>query len=1107
MFIRDVYRILCFLATASAFAAGVDFLPSGALSVDDTARFGVAHYSDRWEPGSQLDPGLKAAVTREESSFRYRLDWPLRGGCRADLSLKVTPAGPGCRLLEYEFRGDRPIPTNSLSLQMESPVHLCFGRPIRLNGTEFLFPEKTPKNSTIAVQKEVRRIEIPLRTGLLIIEPRTPADVMLVDFRVFRQNNFGLRINFTPFNGKITRSSLALYLRFEPYQVRKLNLAAAANMGFVDEVADDRKGGWTDQGPLNDLRALKERKIEVPPVEFEILDPAKNNGNSCLVLGGGGRQYFPKHAAVAAGGERLRTLFLLHAIAWPPAQGTSIGTITARFRDGSRYMVPVVAGRDVGNWWQPTQLKNGIVAWQGSSPESSVGLYLSRFELPDKPLAGIDFDSNGKSVWMIVAACGSPQQVYFAEAISYRFLRDENWRPFTNQREVKAGSALDFSFLLDAPAGKYGPIRNVNGHFEFENQPGRTVRFYGVNLCMWANFLSREECDQLAERLSRIGYNAVRFHHFDRDVIQAKSRCSTELDMQRLDQMDYLFAALKKRGIYITTDLFSLRSVRPGEFKQLPQLLGGRNYKLAAMLLPEVNANLKEFARRIFSHKNPYTGLTWGEDPALIGVSIINENTILHLLGFISNSPLQPIVQKQFEEWCRAGSITVTEANRKEELHRFLLEKYARYYQDMKLFLRKVGVRAPITDQNYISTPNAFSQRSRYDYVDNHMYWDHPLFLGKAWSLPAQFRNESVLLSRLKVPAELGPVRVFGLPYTITEFDYCYPNRCRGEGAVVFGAYAAMQDWSGVYRFAYSHSRDNMFSVDRIETFDVVNDPVRLLTERIGMAFFIRADVKVADEAFPVAVSKRPWQNYRGVYPPGAQELTLFGRTGSVQYDGGGRFTPALPPGSRAVYALTPELKKGSGLPLLTGKSAETVLPELRKNGLLSAADVSDDLQRIRSLTGELSADLKAGTFLAVTPRSEAMILPEANQVQGRFLRARATLGFAVLAAIALDGEPLREARRILLLHVTDVQEEGIRYATRDMQVILENATSRQLLARRGVAELELRTAGTGWKLFALDFSGQRLGEIPVRTTKEGIRFTADSFAGKNVVFAYELIR
>jgi len=63
-----------------------------------------------------------------------------------------------------------------------------------------------------------------------------------------------------------------------------LDLSKAANMGFADEIAGDGKGGWTDQGSLNDLREFTLRGLnKLQYVDFYIIDPEENDGKSCIV--------------------------------------------------------------------------------------------------------------------------------------------------------------------------------------------------------------------------------------------------------------------------------------------------------------------------------------------------------------------------------------------------------------------------------------------------------------------------------------------------------------------------------------------------------------------------------------------------------------------------------------------------------------------------------------------------------------------------------------------------------------------------------------------------------------------------------------------------------
>ena len=61
-------------------------------------------------------------------------------------------------------------------------------------------------------------------------------------------------------------------------------LDQVANMGFADDVAGDGKGGWTDQGAENDLSMLPVGRHRLGGIDFEIIDPAKNNGRSVLTM-------------------------------------------------------------------------------------------------------------------------------------------------------------------------------------------------------------------------------------------------------------------------------------------------------------------------------------------------------------------------------------------------------------------------------------------------------------------------------------------------------------------------------------------------------------------------------------------------------------------------------------------------------------------------------------------------------------------------------------------------------------------------------------------------------------------------------------------------------
>lgn len=62
-----------------------------------------------------------------------------------------------------------------------------------------------------------------------------------------------------------------------------------------------------------------------------------------------------------------------------------------------------------------------------------------------------------------------------------------DWIPWKHAAEpALAGSALDMSFLLDAPAGRHGFLKVQGDRFVFED--GTEARFWGGNLFGEANF-------------------------------------------------------------------------------------------------------------------------------------------------------------------------------------------------------------------------------------------------------------------------------------------------------------------------------------------------------------------------------------------------------------------------------------------------------------------------------------------------------------------------------------------------------------------------------------------------------------------------------------------
>lgn len=644
------------------------------------------------------------------------------------------------------------------------------------------------------------------------------------------------------------------------------------------------------------------------------------------------------------------------------------------------------------------------------------------------------------------------------------------WRRYQQQLDVDAGSALDFSGLLDAPAGKYGHLTSRDGHFVFARQPDRPVRFYGTNLCFSANFPGHDQADKLADRLARMGYNSVRLHHYDWGLTDRKAADSVTLDSEQLDKIEYLVGALKKRGIYITIDLYTYRQTRAGEIPEIgmPVRTG---YKALVPILDSAMANWQAFARNLLTHRNPYTGMTWAQDPALVSICPLNEDP---LGGEYRALPeVSKLYDQRFEAWLKQHPQPIEPDNlRQQALARFLTQTQIEANRRMAEFLRGLGVTAMLTGVNCIDSMGLTPVRAELDYVDNHAYWDHPGFPEKPWSLPMSYGNTSVLAAGAVVPRGMFPTRIVGKPFVVTEFNYCMPNRYRSEGGPVIGAYAALQDWDGLWRFAWSHDLQNTLTVSPATNFDVGTDPIAMLSDRIGILMFLRRDVAPGRQMIPVRVS-----DAMAYTRPAGWGATPFGD--AINYMG--------------LYT-----RIGS---IWDAQAKGVVLP----NPPIPADAINREQRYARSDTGQIELAGNMGTFRVVCPRTESFTLLKAGRLNGTVADVEVDAA-ATVAVTAMDGKDLPASSRLLILHLTDVQNTGTLYG-RTSLTLLEKWGQLPHLVRSGRATMRLRLAGQRpASFYPLDSAGKRQTAIPV-VQKDGIlELAMDTSAGASPSLAYELV-
>ncbi|MCZ7637829.1 MAG: hypothetical protein M5U12_18415 [Verrucomicrobia bacterium] len=705
-----------------------------------------------------------------------------------------------------------------------------------------------------------------------------------------------------------------------------------------------------------------------------------------------------------------------------------------------------------------------------------------------------------------------------------------DWIPLQPELDIEPGSALDFSTMgmVDAPAGKHGwVIVNRAGHFAFESSPEVSRRFYGVNLCFGAHYMSKEEADRLAERLVRLGYNALRIHHYERDLTQGQ-RPTTKLNPQKLDQFDYLMAALIRRGIYLTTDLFVSR---PVPWRDIGVDRDGSVPMDTFKILVPVHAgafeNWKAFSRALLDHVNPYTQRRYADEPALAWLSMINEG---NFGNFLKDLRTYPEWQQAWNGWLarrypdRAalakawggelgegeelaqGSVALPEniydsKLRTRDCLRFFAETERDMVTRMKRFLREdLGCRALVSNANsWTRFTTDQGARAVYDYVDDHFYVDHPQFLEGSWRLPSRCPNTSPLAGGATGGRNLSFTRLFDRPFTITEYNYSGPGRFRGVGGILTGALGALQDWDGIWRFAYSHSREAMFTPSRINYFDMACDPLGQAAERASLLLFLRGDLQPAPHSVAVVMTPADLAEPPKKVPtlaPSWHWLAWVTRIGTHWLAEPARTLPhdlVLPLGWK-----TPADAWGPKDALIAnpyGIDDAALWSAVKQRGLVTSENVTDPARKsYQSETGQVWIDAPSDRLVLDTPRTAGGYAPAGQTVHAA--QAGVTLRMAGADATvwvsALDREPIRGSRRLLITHLTDLQNTDIKYAEEARQTLLDWGRMPHLI-RAGKADVSLAASLPGrYRVWALAPSGRRLAEVPSTKNEGQLTFTAD---------------
>lgn len=414
------------------------------------------------------------------------------------------------------------------------------------------------------------------------------------------------------------------------------------------------------------------------------------------------------------------------------------------------------------------------------------------------------------------------------------------------------------------------------------------------------------------------------------------------------------------------------------------------------------------------------------------------------------------------------------EAFRLDEL-RFLHDTEVAYWKGICDYVQgELGAKMPVTGTALgCTTPRVAAETV--DFVDGHSYWQHPEFPGRPWD-----QDNWIVRNRAMVDdpagstiAELAAYRVFGLPYTVTEYNHPAPQLYAAEGFPLLAAYAAFQGWDGVFTYTYAHRDWERDTVDNF--FDLKADPVKLAVQpacadivahgRIAPAPGVTIGRLSPDDELRIMLKGRPWSFSPSAYDGGAPRLAWQESLLGVD---AGRTAPA---GGQAQAGTLRWETDAAGKGLVSFQQRTCA-------GLIGFA-------RGRKLSVSRQTAGTAGEFMTITPGATSLG------------------GFSVVLVNSVEGQALGEDGRYLITSVT-------RWANKDMGWNKEGTSvgrdwgSGPSLCEGVPLELTMARGGRAVRLFALNPDGSRRKETAGREAPDGT--VSFSVGPREKTLWYELV-
>jgi len=865
----------------------------------------------------------------------------------------------------------------------------------------------------------------------------------------------------------------------------KLDLKKYVNRNVKDDVEGDKQGGWSDQGE-NDLRQFNSfGDQEMLGVPFYFINPEENNGNAVLGLRGQNDTGIPTSVTIPVNKVTAGAYFIQ---ASPFCSGTC-GTYTWVYEDGSESYMDIVQDEHICDFWGTASYDFVRPAWTVTKPDGSLrSLYLFAMNnpYPEKTVKELRLETDGGGAYiMILAITLTDKGPYLTKTDSAESITTTTYGWYEYEQpdeEMLKGSILDFSYLLDAPAGKHGGITTDGESLKFAD--GENASFWGTEIIGKACFPEKEKAEEVALKIARSGYNLVKFSGFDEELL--KNTDKTELDEDKLDKLAYFMSKLKEKGIYSYFSFLSDRVLRKNDsIENYSDFSEG--YGIDAFFDDGLIKLQKEFISDFLGYVNPYTKEAIGDDKSVVMAELVSE---ISLFDFHNGHGREAFANKvQYEkanikfnvflskkygsteklnkfwtsEYDKYESETIEEKNIslkacfdnplasegvKNDVAEFLCTVLDDYYKEMK---------DAVSSENILVTLNSnvpdnttlldLSQNAKTDFVTRIFYNANPYSRDDKISMDSTFNQYgSMTKTYQNTILNFANNAPYKKPY-IAHWGSAQPNLYFTEGAIMMAAFSGQKNWTAIeHSFANEVYSDKNYIDD---FYSAYNNPVRLALSPVAASIYYTGE-KAKEEIIRVNNS-----NLGKLFANSSEfgDSSLFAKN------------------TRLEFCENTNVKKLK----TTTKTMKT--DKIYQNTEIGLFEVRGDVTE--ALSGFLTEKEEMPTFSIETDNS-----------------------FVTAALTSVDGKSIKTSDRYLFTAVGSTQNFKSRVnllrnryeALGEEKIVVEAITGNVTIKQKG-----------NFSVYTLSSSGERQNEIAVSYDKNG--YPSFELLSSNRAIQYEIIK